>query len=270
MDIPASPAPIVPHRDADGDDPSFTSHSENLPTFENLEGYAELQLQNQKAAADTVPKQNGDAQSGRDNCNIEKTGNNTSNPASKPMYEYELVDDFVFGDKSLIGWFALKRPTLEELSEWAEKNWESELNSTWILKDIGEGFFKFEFFSEDDCEFVLENGPWFMGVAGLSLKRWSPDFDPQNPGRLKTPIWVRLLNLPLKFSDEASIIKICSEVGKVLKVAEPAKKGSITIGTIGRVCVEVDLGEGLPTSLNIQASGKSHKQELYYEGITFR
>lgn len=121
MDIPGSPAPIVHHRDADGDDPSFRSHSESFSTLENFKGSAAFQLQNKKAAADTMPKQNEDAQTGTDDCNIEKTGNDISNPASNPMHEYELVDDFVFSDKSLIGRFTLKTPTLEELSEWAEK-----------------------------------------------------------------------------------------------------------------------------------------------------
>lgn len=90
-----------------------------------------------------MPNQNEDAHTTTDDCNIEKTGKNlTPNPASKPMHEYELVDNFLFSDKSLIGRFTLKRPTLEELSEWALKNWEPELNSTWMLKDIGEGFFQ--------------------------------------------------------------------------------------------------------------------------------
>eukprot|EP01018_Ginkgo_biloba_P030911 Gb_13691 [translate_table: standard] len=192
-----------------------------------------------------------------------KEGNGLCNPS----FAYKLVDDFIFSDRSLIGRFTGKSPTLQDLSHWSKINWASVLKSICMFKTLGEGFFKIEFFSQEDCEYVLENGPWFMGVAGLSLKRWSSDFDPQNPGPLKTPIWLSLANLPLDFWEERSLIKVCSAVGKVLKISEATRKKS---SPTAKVCVEVDLSEGLLPTIDLRASGVTYTQDLDYDGVPFR
>lgn len=269
INISASPPPEVPLMGTNEDDPSFLCHSQSPPTLEDLKGSAELPVQNKESADYTMPKQNEDAQTGADDCNIEKTGNDLSNPASELMNEYMLVDDFIFSDKSLVGRFTLMNPSLEELLQWSGKQWKPKLSTIWMFKIMAEGFFKIEFFSEDDCEFVLENGPWFMGLAGLALRRWSPDFDPKSPGQLKTPIWMRLLNLPLEFGGEGALINICSVIGKVFKISEPLKKG-LNGSLTRRVCVEVDLSKELKSAIILKAGNYSHKQQLDYEGIPFR
>uniref|UniRef100_A0A0D6R8S9 DUF4283 domain-containing protein n=1 Tax=Araucaria cunninghamii TaxID=56994 RepID=A0A0D6R8S9_ARACU len=183
----------------------------------------------------------------------------------KPIsHGYRLVDDFIFSDRSLVGVFTRLRPSVQELFQWSKSNWVSKLRSIWGFKIVGEGFFKIEFFDKDDCEFVFENGPWFMGVAGLTLKRWNPNFDPQNPGPLNTPVWMSLPDLPLEFWNEETLVKICSVVGNVLQIDESGSS------TIARVCVEVDLREGLPSTVNLRCSGVSVTQELDYDGIPFR
>ena len=107
------------------------------------------------------------------------------------------MHDFIFCDRSLVGRFDHINPTLQHLQQWSAKLWRPQLTSNWMFKIRGAGFFKIEFFYEDDCQFVLNNGPWFMGEVRLSLGRWSPDFDPQNPGPFKTPIWVRNISRSL-------------------------------------------------------------------------
>lgn len=193
-------------------------------------------------------------------------GKDNDNPPPKPttsFNRYKLVDDFIFCDRSLVGRFTRVRPSLQELSQWSKTYWVSKLRSIWMFRSLGEGFFKIEFFDEEDCHFVLENGPWFMGVAGLSLKRWTPQFDPQNPGPLKTPVRMTLPDLPPELWNDESLIKICSAVGRVLDIVHETTE-------IARVCVEVDLSKGLLPMLDLQCGETSLKQELDYEGIPFR
>lgn len=232
----ASPAPAVPRMDTNEVDP---------------QDY-------------TVPMQNEDAQTGTNDRNIEKTGVDLSNPGSEPVNEYMSVDDFIFSEKSLVGRFTLMNPTLQQLALWSGKQWRPKLRSNWMFKIMGEEFFKIEFFSQADCEFVLENGPWFMGAAGLSLKIWSPDFDHRNPGLLKTPIWMRLMNLPVEFWSEDALLNICSVIGKVLKISE------LVVYTTRSVCVEVDLSEGLNSEIILEVGNNyTHALKLDYEGIPF-
>ncbi|GLJ15018.1 hypothetical protein SUGI_0245230 [Cryptomeria japonica] len=205
-----------------------------------------------------------------------KSSNNNQNICNSVFksnileYPYKRVDDFIFSDKSLVGRFTrMMRPSVPELSQWSHINWLPKLKSILMFKILANGFFKIEFFCHEDCEFVLENGPWFMGTAGLSIKRWSPNFDPQNPGPLKTPVWMILLDLPLEFRNEDLLIKICSKVGKVLQIAESTTEMNGQTSA-ARACVEVDLKEGLMESLDLQCKGTTWKQDLDYEGIPFR
>ena len=141
----------------------------------------------------------------------EVPGNDLSNSGA----DYMSVDDFIFHDKSLVGRFVHMNPTVQEFSRWSEMQWSRNLRSKWILKILGEGVFKIEFFYEDDCQFVLNKDPWFMGEARLSLERWPPYFDPQNLGPFKTPIWVRNISRSLCNSTDFSINMSASRAHEV-------------------------------------------------------
>ena len=136
----------------------------------------------------------------------EVSGNYLSNPGAEAMKNYMAVDDFIFCDKSLVGRFTQMNPTLQGLQQWSATFWRCILRSNWMFKILGGGFFKIEFFDEDDCQIVLNNGPWYIqGVAELSLNKWSPDFDPHNPGPLETPIWFKNISRTLSNYTNLSI-----------------------------------------------------------------
>lgn len=61
------------------------------------------------------------------------------------------------------------------------------------------------------------------------------------------PLWVRLHSLPLHFWHHKVLIAIGNTLGKFLKTDENRlTKG---IFTFARICVEIDLSQGLPKSI---------------------
>lgn len=95
-------------------------------------------------------------------------------------------------------------------------------------------------------EYILNKGPWFRGIAGLFITPWFPDFDTNTMVVSKMPVWVRLHNLPLHFWHHKVLIAIGNTLGKCLKIDEHRlTKG---IFTFAKICVEVDLSQGLPES----------------------
>lgn len=58
------------------------------------------------------------------------------------------------------------------------------------------GYFIVLFDDSNHYEKALEEGPWFMGTAGLFLTPLFPYFDPATAVITRTPVWVRLPNLP--------------------------------------------------------------------------
>uniref|UniRef100_A0A0C9QND9 TSA: Wollemia nobilis Ref_Wollemi_Transcript_18637_1149 transcribed RNA sequence n=1 Tax=Wollemia nobilis TaxID=56998 RepID=A0A0C9QND9_9CONI len=201
-----------------------------------------------------------------DNCEIGE-GNNSSEFSSDFIHECNWVHDVVFMCDSLVCRFTCIKPSVQDLCNWSKKHWGPKLRSIWTFEALANGFFKVNFLSQLDCKFVMDNGPWFMGSAGLSLKCWSPDFDPKNPGPMRTPIWVKLLYFPCDYWFQCNLIKVCAAVGKVLKISEVSKKKR---SLIARVCVEVDPSKKLPSTISLCYHGVVYTGVLRYEGIPFR
>ena len=91
---------------------------------------------------------------------------------------------------------------------------------------------------------MVESGPWFWGKAGCFIMPWEIDFHPSYAPITVTPVWVRLLNLPLHFCDIVALGEIGNALGKLVAIDyDRIVKG---LQTYVRICVEVDLSAGLP------------------------
>jgi len=105
-----------------------------------------------------------------------------------------------------------------------------------------------------------------MDSRGLYLNKWSPDFDPELDIPSAVPVWVRLPHLPLHFWGDESVRAIGNAVGKYIDRSEPKDN----MQACARICVEVDLGRGLPESIKLKLDDWSHIQQLDYEQIPFK
>ena len=130
------------------------------------------------------------------------------------------------------------------------------------------GFFIVYFRNSVDYQKVHENDPYFWGRAGCFITPWTPKFDPLHASVTITPVWVRLLNLPLHFWSGETLRDIGNSLGKfVVADIDWAKKG---LATYARICIEVDLSEGLPEQIILIWKSQKWVQHLDYENTTFR
>ena len=81
------------------------------------------------------------------------------------------------------------------------------------------------------------------------------------------PVWVRLHNLSLHFWHNNVLIAIGNVLGKFLKTDEDRISRGIL--TFAKICVEVDLSEGLPENINLNFNNTQLTQPLDYENAAF-
>jgi len=84
----------------------------------------------------------------------------------------------------------------------------------------------------------------------------------------KMPVWVKLYNLPLHFWHIKVLEGIGNALGKFLKV--DSERLSKDIYTFARICVEVDLSQGLPDHILLLHNEKKWAQPLDYENTAFK
>lgn len=96
---------------------------------------------------------------------------------------------------------------------------------------------------------------------------WFPGFDATTMVVLKMLVWVRLHNLPLHFWLPRALEAMGNALGKFLKINK--ERVSRGIHTFARICVEIDLSQGLPDSIILIHNNTQWKQLLDYENTTF-
>ena len=89
--------------------------------------------------------------------------------------------------------------SLADLRLWISSSWSPLTDGEVVSCPCAKGFFVVIFDSAEDRLMVSSSGPWFWGRAGLSMKPWTPDFDPTTASISSAPVWVRLPSLPLHF-----------------------------------------------------------------------
>lgn len=82
------------------------------------------------------------------------------------------------------------------------------------------------------------------------------------------PVWVRLHNLPLHFWHHQVLEGIGNTLGKFLKFDEDRLTRGIF--TFAKICVKVDLIQGLLESITLIFNDTHWTQPLDYENTTFR
>jgi hypothetical protein len=172
---------------------------------------------------------------------------------------------FIYQKKSLICRFNGLWPSASALREWVNKTWSSGHELFFCSK----GFFIVNFSTEADCQRVLEQGPWFWGRSGLSMQRWFPDFNPLAMTAMTTPVWVRLPNLPLHFYTPSFLPTLGNVLGRFIKIdTDRITKGFVTFA---RICIEIDLSQGLPDRILIDwTEDDPYTQLVDYENTSFR
>lgn len=168
-------------------------------------------------------------------------------------------------EKGLIGQFTGLWPSPKSVEDWTQRNWQPLIKNGVKSFFVGKGFFVFVFESSEDRSLIFRNGPYFMGPQGLYLNQWNPDFDPSQDVPSAVPVWVRLPHLPLHCWNQKSFQTIGNALGKFIDQAARRDQYSCA-----RICVEVDLEEGLPEAIKLTVAGWTHIQELDYEQLPFK
>ncbi|KAJ6419611.1 hypothetical protein OIU84_029679 [Salix udensis] len=62
---------------------------------------------------------------------------------------------------------------------------------------MADGFFIFQFKSEEDVLEIIEKGPWMFGGKTIILQKWTPQFQFDRSKISHVSVWIRLRGLPL-------------------------------------------------------------------------
>jgi len=169
-------------------------------------------------------------------------------------------------EKGLIGQFTGLWPSPKTMQRWVERNWSDKTQGKISIRFCGRGYFTFHFETKEDKDLIFRNGPYFMDSRGLYLNKWTSDFDPELDIPSAVPVWVRLPHLPLHCWGDDSVKAIGNAVGKYIDRSEPKEN----MQACAQICVEVDLGRGLPEAIKLKVDDWSHIQQLDYEQIPFK
>ncbi|XP_021838157.2 uncharacterized protein [Spinacia oleracea] len=129
------------------------------------------------------------------------------------------------------------------------------------LTDIGCRYFVARFTNSSNYNFVLSQGPWMLDDNYLTIRKWVPNFVPDEESIKVLTTWVRIPNLSVEYFDINFLNRIGSKIGKVLRVdrsTAQADRGKFT-----RLSIEIDLTK--PLLSKFWLNGKIWK--IQYEGI---
>lgn len=141
------------------------------------------------------------------------------------------------------------------------------LTKKWQIKgqmnliDIGYSYYIAKFTAKEDYDHVLTGGPWLIDDHYLTVRKWVPNFTPDDEPIKILNAWVRIPDLAVEYFDAAFLHKVGSKIGKVIKIDNTtanAERGKFT-----RMCVEIDLSKPLLSKFWLK--GKIWK--IQYEGL---
>ncbi|KAL8150112.1 hypothetical protein V2J09_019920 [Rumex salicifolius] len=128
------------------------------------------------------------------------------------------------------------------------------------LVDLPNGYNLVKFQSEDDYTAVIMGGPWVVFGHYVTIKKWSPSFNPLTDCIKTTPAWIRFTYLSLILYEEHILTHLASAIGNPIRVDK--KTLFADRGRFARVCVELDLSRPLKGAMLVNGS----RMLVEYEG----
>lgn len=126
---------------------------------------------------------------------------------------------------------------------------------------MGCDYYVARFSNPQDYEHVLTQGPWLIRDNYLTIRKWVPNFIPdEEPIRYLTA-WVRILCLSMEYFNEQFLHTIGERIGKVVKVDRTT--ACVERGKFIRMSIEVDLSKPLLSKFRLH--GKVWR--IQYEGL---
>lgn len=124
--------------------------------------------------------------------------------------------------------------------------------------ELGNGSFLLKCNSDQETETILKRGPWFVGGRYLSVQPWQPNYRASEDGLGKIAVWVKLIELPLDFYEEQSLVEIGNAIGKYIRTDRNTQSKENV--KHARICVEIDTNKPLIKELIIE--GKTQVFEI--------
>ena len=141
------------------------------------------------------------------------------------------------------------------------------LKAKWSLKgdfsliDIGCDYFVTRFTNMEDYHHVLNQGPWLIGDNYLTIRKWVPNFIPDEEPIKRLTAWIRIPNISVEYFDYDFLKTIGEKVGKVNGIDQTM--ANVERGRFTRLSMEVDLSKPLLSKFRLH--GRIWK--IQYEGI---
>ncbi|XP_021734047.1 uncharacterized protein LOC110700755 [Chenopodium quinoa] len=140
-----------------------------------------------------------------------------------------------------------------------KRKWE--LKGGLSLTDIGHDYFIARFSNIGDYNHVLTQGPWMLDDNYLTIRKWIPNFIPDDAPMHFLTAWVRIPNLSVEYFDKEFLHKIGGKIGKVIRIdnnTAMAQRGQFT-----RLSVELDHTKPLLSKFWL----KGRIWKIQYEGL---
>ncbi|KAK7289688.1 hypothetical protein RIF29_03530 [Crotalaria pallida] len=144
---------------------------------------------------------------------------------------------------------------------------ETRLNQMWAkwgvinIIDLENDYFLVKFSNEDDLSNAVLEGPWLIYDHYLTVRQWTPDFNPFKESIERVAVWVRFSGLPIEYYDSKFLHFVGDRIGRTIRVDKTTFHQER--GKYARLCVEVDLTKPLLGMFQIKE--KFYKVE--YEGL---
>lgn len=129
------------------------------------------------------------------------------------------------------------------------------------LTDVGCDYYVVRFSNMEDYTFVMTQGPWIIGESYLTIRKWVPNFIPDEAPINKLIAWVRIPQQSVEYFDQSFLQNIGSKIAKVIRIDRNTK--SKDKGHYIRFSVEVDLSKPLLSKFRL--NGRIWK--IQYQGL---
>nr|GEV11384.1 zinc knuckle CX2CX4HX4C [Tanacetum cinerariifolium] len=155
-------------------------------------------------------------------------------------------------DLTLVEYFVRLKMCYSEIVRHLRRMWRTHQLGEIITNEYGLYFLKFR--SVKGMNFVLENRSWLVKGKPLFVQKWEAGLCMEKPKPTKVPLWVKILNVPLKAWNVYGISRITSKIGNPIimdRITTSMCDRAYGRASFARVLIEVDATQELADSVEI-------------------